>query len=375
MKILSVFGTRPETIKMAPILTLLKKQQGLDSYVCVTAQHRHMLDQCMTLFQIKSDFDLNIMKAAQSLTEITTSILEHLKKPLLEIKPDLVLVQGDTTTAWAAALAASYEKIPVAHIEAGLRTGQLFMPWPEEMNRKLISAIAEFHFAPTKRSQENLLKEGICPSKIHVTGNTVIDALFLTLQNLRENPHLNQELEKRFFFLNPKKKLILVTGHRRESFGEGFQSICKAIRKLGERDDVQIIYPVHLNPNVQAPVKAILEGQENIHLLEPLDYLAFVFLMHKSYLILTDSGGIQEEAPSLGKPVLVLREVTERPEAIEAGTVILVGTDEKKIIEETNRLLNDSNIYEKMSQAHNPYGDGHAATRIIQQIVKHEAIV
>lgn len=367
MKILSVFGTRPETIKMAPIIELLKHTAGVESLVCVTAQHRHMLDQFMDLFQIRADFDLNIMKPGQSLTEITTAILTHLKKVLLETKPDLLLVQGDTTSALGGALAAFYEKIPVGHVEAGLRTGNVHMPWPEEMNRKLISSIASIHFAPTKRSRENLLKEGVPSENIFVTGNTVIDALFFTLKG-RKKP--------RFDFVDPKKRLILVTGHRRENFGEGFESICKAIQKISERKDVQIVYPVHLNPRVQKPVRDFLGNSENIHLIEPLDYISFVFLMDLAYMILTDSGGVQEEAPSLGKPVLVMREVTERPEAIEAGTVRLVGTNEEKIVEETERLLDNPIHYETMSQSHNPYGDGHAAERIVQTIMEtHEAPV
>lgn len=368
MKILSVFGTRPETIKMAPVVERLSQVKGIESLVCVTGQHRQMLDPFLNLFQIKADFDLNIMKPGQSLTEITTSVLARLKEILTTVKPDLLLVQGDTTTAFAAALAAFYEKIPVGHIEAGLRTGNMMMPWPEEMNRKLISSFASLHFAPTKKSKQNLLDEGISPDHIFVTGNTVIDALFFTLKKSELRTH-------RFDFLNPQKKLILVTGHRRENFGSGFESICKAIKRISERDDIEIIYPVHLNPNVQGPVRSILGNRPNIHLIEPLDYLDFVFLMDLSYLILTDSGGVQEEAPSLGKPVLVMREVTERPEAVEAGTVLLVGTDEEKIVKETLALLDTPSLYQTMAQAHNPYGDGHAAERIIQHIVNHEAPV
>lgn len=374
MKILSVFGTRPEAIKMAPILEGLKATE-IESKVCVTAQHRQMLDPFLSLFQIQSDFDLDIMKPAQSLTEITTSILTKLRAILMEVKPDILLVQGDTTTAMAAALAAFYEKIPVGHIEAGLRTGNRMMPYPEEVNRKLISSIAQFHYAPTQKAKENLVQEGVIPETIFVTGNTVIDALFMTLNQLKKNGEWRERLEKQFSYRDPSRKLILVTGHRRENFGEGFQSICKALRKIAERPDVQIIYPVHLNPHVQAPVKSILGDKENIHLIEPLDYLAFVFLMDLSYLILTDSGGVQEEAPSLGKPVLVMREVTERPEAVEAGTVMLVGTQESKIVAETHRLLDDSTHYQQMSQAHNPYGDGKAAARIIQHLKNHEAPV
>lgn len=362
MKILSVFGTRPETIKMAPIIERFKHVPEIQSFICVTAQHRHMLDQFMQLFNMKSDFDLNIMKPNQTLTEITTSVLIQLKEVLRQVKPDLLLVQGDTTSAMAGALAAFYEHIPVGHVEAGLRTGNMRMPWPEEMNRKLIGSMAALHFAPTTTAKNHLLSENIPPEKIFVTGNTVIDALHFTLKNSKSPV---------FDYIDPTKKMILVTGHRRENFGEGFQSICKALRKISERSDIQIVYPVHLNPNVQAPVRSILGGAKNIHLIEPVDYITFVFLMEKAHLILTDSGGVQEEAPSLGKPVLVMREVTERPEGIEAGTARLVGTDEAKIIREIELLLDDPAQYKIMAQAHNPYGDGRAAERIVQHILEH----
>lgn len=361
MKILSVFGTRPETIKMAPILEKLKSFKGVESFVCVTAQHRQMLDQFMDLFKIKADFDLNIMKPGQTLTEITTAILTSLQLVLREVKPELLLVQGDTTSAMAGALAAFYEKIPVGHVEAGLRTGNIHMPWPEEMNRKLIGSMASIHFAPTLRSKNHLLLEGVHEAQVHITGNTVIDALHFTLKN-QKRPS--------FEFIDPRKKVILVTGHRRENFGEGFQSICKALKKIAQRDDVQIVYPVHLNPNVQEPVKAILGGLKNVHLISPIDYISFVFLMEISYLILTDSGGVQEEAPSLGKPVLVMREVTERPEGLEAGTAKLVGTNEETIVKEVTNLLDDPKQYQRMAQAHNPFGDGHASEKIIQHILK-----
>lgn len=361
MKILSVFGTRPETIKMAPIIERLKRTPGIESIVCVTAQHRHMLDQFMNLFRIHADFDLNIMKPNQTLTEITTSILTHLKEVLQIVKPDLLLVQGDTTSAMAAAMAGFYEHVPVGHVEAGLRTGNKLMPWPEEMNRKLIGSIASLHFTPTQAAKHHLVSENTPPEKIFVTGNTVIDALLFTLKN-RKSPQLD--------FVDTNKKLILVTGHRRENFGEGFQSICKALKKISERNNVQIIYPVHLNPNVQSPVRSILGEAKNILLIDPIDYITFVFLMERAYLILTDSGGVQEEAPSLGKPVLVMREVTERLEGIEAGTAKLVGTEEIKIIEETERLLNDAEEYQRMSKAHNPYGDGRASERIVQHILE-----
>jgi UDP-N-acetylglucosamine 2-epimerase (non-hydrolysing) len=359
MKILSIFGTRPEAIKMAPLLHQFQSMPEIESFVCVSGQHRHMLDPFIDLFKIKVDFDLNLMKPKQSLTEITTAVLVGVQEKIAQVKPDWVLVQGDTTTAFAAALAAFYEKIPVAHIEAGLRTHNYKMPWPEEMNRKLISSLADLHFAPTARAKENLLKEGIDPKQIFVTGNTVIDALFYTLK----------QTPRTFNWIDPKRRLILVTGHRRENFGEGLASICQALKNIASRKDVQIVYPVHLNPNVQGPVKAILGHLPNILLTEPLDYLDFVFLMHQSYLILTDSGGVQEEAPSLGKPVLVLREVTERPEAVEAGTVLVVGTDAALIEKETIRLLDDSIHYRKMAEAHNPYGDGHAAKRIAGHII------
>lgn len=361
MKILSVFGTRPEAIKMAPVLEELKRVRRLKSFICVTGQHRHMLDQFMHLFQIQPDFDLNLMKPQQGLADLTAAILTNLKNVLREVKPDLLLVQGDTTSALAGSLAAFYEKIPVGHIEAGLRTGNIHMPWPEEMNRKLISSMATLHFAPTKKSGANLFNEGIPQNRIFITGNTVIDALFYTLQS-KHKPH--------FPFIQPGKKLILVTGHRRENFGEGFLAICRAIQKIAKRKDIQIVYPVHLNPNVQEPVRALLGGLDNVHLIEPLDYISFVFLMNLSYLILTDSGGIQEEAPSLGKPVLLMREVTERPEALEAGTVRLVGADEEKILRETELLLDHEERYKAMSLAHNPYGDGQAAQKIVRHILE-----
>ena len=369
IKVLFVFGTRPETIKMAPVIQCLKKIAIISTHVCVTAQHRQMLDQFLELFDIKPDFDLDIMIPGQNLTEITTAILTGLREVLIELKPHLLFVQGDTTTAFAAALAAFYEKVPVAHIEAGLRTGNVLMPWPEEVNRKLVSEIANIHFAPTIQAKKNLLREGIMPSKIFVTGNTVIDALFSFVHRLQTDQKLKERMKKQFAFLDAKCKTILVTGHRRENFGEGFESICKALKRIASRKDVQIVYPVHLNPNVQKPVKRILVGQKNIHLIDPLDYVSFIYLMNSSYLVMTDSGGVQEEAPSLGKPVLVMRETTERPEAVEAGTVILVGTDEDKIVEETERLLDEPEAYQKMSLAHNPYGDGHAASRIIQCIL------
>ena len=369
LKILSVFGTRPEAIKMAPVVEELKNSPGIQSYVCLTAQHRHMLDQVVKLFKIKPDYDLNLMKPGQNLTDITTGVLSGLRPILRKLKPDLLLAQGDTTTVFAAALAAFYEKIPVGHVEAGLRTGNVFSPWPEEMNRKLASAIARLHFAPTPKAKQNLLREGVNPKDIFVTGNTVIDALLEVVARFKKNPQLNREMESRFPFLDPSRKLILVTGHRRENFGRGFENICRALARLSQRDDVQIVYPVHLNPNVQEPVKRLLGKGKRAHLIEPLDYLPFVFLMGRAYLILTDSGGVQEEAPSLGKPVLVMRDTTERPEAVDAGTVILVGTNENKIIGETVKLLDNPRHYRKMTRAHNPYGDGRAAKRIVKIIL------
>lgn len=369
LKVLSVFGTRPEAIKMAPVVERLAKTAGIRSYVCVTAQHRHMLDQVLELFAIEPHYDLNLMKPGQDLTDITNGVLAGLRPILKELKPDLILAQGDTTTVFAAALAAFYEKVPMGHVEAGLRTGNIFAPWPEEMNRRLASVIADLHFAPTTKAKANLLKEGHPAKRIFVTGNTVIDALLEVVARFKKNPRLSIEMGKRFPFLDPKRKLVLVTGHRRENFGKGFEDICRALARLSERKDIQIVYPVHLNPNVQEPVKRTLGARKNVHLMEPLDYLPFVFLMSRSYLILTDSGGVQEEAPSLGKPVLVMRDTTERPEAVTAGTVKLVGTNVQKILREANRLLDDKAAYRRMSRAHNPYGDGKAAERIVR-IVK-----
>jgi UDP-N-acetylglucosamine 2-epimerase (non-hydrolysing) len=369
-KVLSVFGTRPEAIKMAPVIMELKKHpKVLDSRICVTAQHRHMLDQVLNLFEIRPEYDLDIMVQGQSLTDITCKILQRLEPVLKEFRPNIVLVHGDTTTTLAASLAAYYEKIPVGHVEAGLRTGNIYSPWPEEMNRRLTSTLAYRHFAPTLHAKQNLLDEGIDDQSILVTGNTVIDTLLHVVEKLRSNAKLRQEMAGYFDFLHPDKRLILVTGHRRENFGDGFESICNALKIIAEsHDDVEIIYPVHLNPNVQNPVKRILAGVQGIHLIEPQEYLPFVYLMDRSFLIITDSGGVQEEAPSLGKPVLVMRDTTERPEAVEAGTVKLVGTDTNKIITEVFKLLSNSVAYELMSRAHNPYGDGEAAIRIVKSL-------
>lgn len=366
LKILSVFGTRPEAIKMAPVVKALSRQPGFESKVCVTAQHRQMLDQVLTLFGIVPDFDLDLMQPGQDLTDITANVLSGMKRVLKEWRPDLILVHGDTTTTFAASLAAYYEKIPVGHVEAGLRTGNIYSPWPEEMNRRLTGAISARHFAPTERARQNLLAEGVSASQIHVTGNTVIDALLQVVERVSHDVSLKAEFAVQFPFLDDSKKLILVTGHRRENFGDGFENICTALKTLGQRSDVQIIYPVHLNPNVQEPVRRILSDCPQVQLIAPLDYLPFVYLMSRSYLIITDSGGVQEEAPSLGKPVLVMRDTTERPEAVEAGTVRLVGTDADRIVAEANELLDNDLMYQAMSQAHNPYGDGSAAIRIVE---------
>lgn len=369
-KILSVFGTRPEAIKMAPVVKLLAEQEGeFQSKVCVTAQHRQMLDQVLDLFCISPDYDLNIMKSDQSLTNVTCRVLAGLEPILQEFKPDIVLVHGDTTTALAAGLAAFYKKIDVGHVEAGLRTGNLYSPWPEEMNRKVTGAICRYHFSPTAVSRQNLLSEGVDDQSIFVTGNTVIDALLEIVGRLKSNSTLQRAMNDKFSFLDFNKRMVLVTGHRRENFGRGFESICQSLICLAtEYPDVEICYPVHLNPNVLVPVRNLLSDIKNIHLIEPQDYLPFVYLMNRSYLILTDSGGVQEEAPGLGRPVLVMRDTTERPEAVRAGTVKLVGTDYNSIVDNVSRLLNDHDSYEVMAQAINPYGDGRASERIVEAL-------
>ncbi len=370
-KVLTVFGTRPEAIKMCPLVHTLKAESQIDTRVCVTAQHREMLDQVLELFEIKPDYDLDIMQPNQGLYEITANILQKIKSVLEDFKPDLVLVHGDTSTTFVTSLAAFYQKIKVGHIEAGLRTGNIFSPWPEEANRKLTSVLTQFHFAPTIGSEKNLLNENIPQENITVTGNTVIDALLWVKEKIITNKELNKSLATQYGFLDQSKRLILVTGHRRESFGDGFENICKALQEVATtHPDVEVLYPVHLNPNVQEPVNRLLKGISNIHLIEPQDYLPFVYLMTRAHIILTDSGGIQEEAPSLGKPVLVMRETTERPEAIDAGTVKLVGTYTNKIVKEINNLLNNEQEYLAMSKAHNPYGDGTACKRIINVITK-----
>lgn len=370
MKTLCVFGTRPEAIKMAPLALALAADDRFDAKVCVTGQHREMLDQVLELFAIKPDFDLNIMKPRQDLTDVTSSVLQGMKEVFSEFKPDIVLVHGDTATTFAATLAAYYQQIPVAHVEAGLRTGNLYSPWPEEANRKLTGALAKLHFAPTDTSRRNLLAEGIPGDGIVVTGNTVIDALLEVIKRLGQDRQLAAKAAAPTAFLDSNRKLILVTGLRGESFGGGFERICKALLDTAQlHPDVDIVYPMHLNPNVREPVNRLLTGIDNVHLIEPLDYLPFVHLMSRAHIILTDSGGIQEEAPSLGKPVLVMRDTTERPEAVEAGTVKLVGTDGSNIVRELNRLLLDPDAYSAMSYAHNPYGDGTACARIIEALL------
>ena len=370
-KILFVFGTRPEAIKMAPLIKLIEKNpQDYECIVCVTAQHRQMLDQVLNLFEIKPHYDLNLMQAGQGLADINASVLKGLTPILIKERPNIVLVHGDTTTAMASAMAAFYEDIPIGHIEAGLRTGNKKSPFPEEMNRTIIGRVADFHFAPTQGARVNLLSEGVLEDHVYVTGNTVIDALHSTLKLLRVNKILQAQLDEKFNYIRSDKKLILVTGHRRESFGIGFENICQALSKIAKREDVEILYPVHLNPNVFGPVHKLLGSASNIHLIEPLDYLPFVYVMNRSHVLLTDSGGIQEEGPSLGKPVLVMRDVTERPEAVTAGTVKLVGTDAKCIASNVYRLLDDSKEYLRMSQSHNPYGDGTASSQIFSIIRK-----
>lgn len=371
-KVLLVFGTRPEAIKMAPLALQLKQQKDyFETRVCVTGQHRQMLDQVLELFSLTPDYDLNLMKPGQTLSDITSGVLKGLEQVFTEWMPDVVLVHGDTATTFAASLAAYYHKISVGHVEAGLRTGDIYSPWPEEANRKLTGALTTYHFAPTQSSYNNLIKENIDPKNITITGNTVIDALLTVKEKVETDRVVIARFEQQFDFLDPTKKLILVTGHRRENFGQGFLNICTALANIAkEYPDVQIVYPVHLNPNVQKPVNELLSGISNIYLIAPQDYLPFVYLMNRSYLILTDSGGIQEEAPSLGKPVLVMRDTTERPEAVEAGTVKLVGTDAALIQQSVVELLENTDLYQMMAAAHNPYGDGTACQQIIRALDK-----
>ncbi|GHX69622.1 UDP-N-acetylglucosamine 2-epimerase (non-hydrolyzing) [Vibrio cholerae] len=370
-KVLTVFGTRPEAIKMAPLVHALVVDERFEAKCCVTAQHREMLDQVLDLFEITPDYDLNLMKAGQTLNEVTARILLELKPVLQEFKPDVVLVHGDTATTFAASLAAYYEQISVGHVEAGLRTGNIYSPWPEEANRKLTGALTKYHFAPTETSQQNLLQENYAAENIFVTGNTVIDALLMVKEKIEQDADLKATLAAQFPYLDESKKLILVTGHRRESFGGGFERICEALAQTAKQHpDVQILYPMHLNPNVREPVNRILGSVENVLLIEPQQYLPFIYLMDRAHIILTDSGGIQEEAPSLGKPVLVMRDTTERPEAVVAGTVKLVGTDVETIVTNINNLLTDTSAYQAMSFAHNPYGDGKACLRILDSLYK-----
>ncbi len=367
MRILLVFGTRPEAIKMAPVVSTLRSAPGFEVRVCVTAQHRQMLDQVLELFEIEPDYDLDLMTPGQDLTDVTSGVLIGLRTVLRECEPDLVLVHGDTTTTLAASMASFYEQIEVGHVEAGLRTGNMLSPWPEEANRRVTGCLASHHFAPTQRARNNLLAENVDPSRVVVTGNTVIDAL-LRVQSLVASGEKSEHLDSMLPKLDGEKKLIAVTGHRRESFGGGFERICQALARISRRGDVEIVYPVHLNPRVREPVGRILGDSPNVHLIDPLDYLPFVRLMSRSHIILTDSGGIQEEAPSLGKPVLVMRDTTERPEAVEAGTVKLVGTDAETICSEMFKLLDDDGAYHEMSRAHNPYGDGRASERIVDYL-------
>jgi len=371
-KVLLVFGTRPEAIKMAPVVKALERESSIISKVCVTAQHREMLDQVLELFDIKPDYDLNLMKPNQDLYDITSNVLLGIRDVLNDFNPDLVLVHGDTTTTSITSLASFYQKIKIGHIEAGLRTNDIYSPFPEEVNRQITGVISTYHFAPTQNSADNLIKENKNIDNIIITGNTVIDALLLALDKIKNSKILRASIVKNISYqykINDNKKLILVTGHRRENFGEGFINICKALKRVAlNNKNIDIVYPVHLNPNVQKPVKEILGNINNIYLIKPLQYEEFLYLMDKSYFIITDSGGVQEEAPSLGKPVLVMRDTTERPEALKAGTVKLVGINSDIILQEAQKLLDDNQEYEKMSKAHNPYGDGKASQRIVEFI-------
>ncbi len=368
--ILTVFGTRPEAIKMAPVILALKADKNICVKVCVTGQHREMLDQVLDIFEIIPDFDLDLMVPNQTLSSLTSGVIDGMTAIYKKFLPDIVLVHGDTTSTLSAALSAYYHKISVGHVEAGLRTGNIYSPWPEEANRKLTGTITKYHFAPTQTSKDNLILENVNPDSIYVTGNTVIDALLIARNIIQSNDELSRSIKKKFSFLDSSKRLILVTGHRRESFGGGFERICEAIRIISRNNpNIQIVYPVHLNPKVQEPVSRLLSKLENVFLIEPQEYLQFVYLMDSAYIILTDSGGIQEEAPSLGKPVLVMRSTTERPEALAAGTVKLVGTDIKLITSELQSLLDSEAVYKEMSFSHNPYGDGEASKRICK-IVK-----
>ncbi|MEE2915780.1 UDP-N-acetylglucosamine 2-epimerase (non-hydrolyzing) [Sphingomonas ginsenosidimutans] len=370
IKAMLVFGTRPEAIKMAPLALRLIADPRFDCRICVTGQHRQMLDQVLRIFALEAAYDLSIMRPNQDLSDVTSAVLLGMRDVFRAFTPDIVLVHGDTATTFAATLAAYYHQIPVGHVEAGLRTHNLYSPWPEEANRKLTGALAALHFAPTESSAQNLHREGVAPASVTVTGNTVIDALLQVVERLHTDGALVDGIAGGLPALAPNRRMILVTGHRRESFGGGFERICEALARIAGRfPDVDIVYPVHLNPSVQEPVNRLLAGIANIHLIEPQDYLPFVYLMNRSYLVLTDSGGVQEEAPSLGKPVLVMRDTTERPEAVAAGTVRLVGTDVERIVAEIERLLTDEAAYAAMSFAHNPYGDGAACGRIVEGLL------
>lgn len=371
IKVMLVFGTRPEAIKMAPLALLLGSDDRFDCRICVTGQHREMLDQVLRIFQLEVAYDLGIMRPKQDLSDVTSAILLGMREVFQSFRPDIVLVHGDTATTLSASLASYYHQIPVGHVEAGLRTHNLYSPWPEEANRKLTGALATLHFAPTESAAANLRREGVDHMTIQVTGNTVIDGLLQVVARLREDTELADNIAKGLPALPSDRKMILVTGHRRESFGSGFERICQALAQVAGRfDDVDIIYPVHLNPSVQEPVNRLLAGIPNIHLIPPQEYLPFVYLMDRAHIVLTDSGGVQEEAPSLGKPVLVMRDTTERPEAVDAGTVKLVGTDSNAIVTEIDRLLTDDTEYSRMSFAHNPYGDGEASSRIVAGLIE-----
>lgn len=369
-KVLLVFGTRPEAIKMAPLVKEIEKYDDIESKVCVTAQHREMLDQVLEIFDITPEYDLNLMKANQDLYDITKNVLLGLREILQEYKPDLVLVHGDTTTTSISSLAAFYQKVKVGHVEAGLRTYDIYSPWPEEVNRQITGVLANYHFAPTSTSKDNLLRENKDEKNILITGNTVIDALFLALKKIEKNVELKNNIISKIneqYKLDKNKKFILVTGHRRENFGQGFINICNALKEIALKNpNMDIVYPVHLNPNVQKPVKDLLTNVSNVYLIDPLQYESFLYLMNESYFIITDSGGVQEEAPSLGKPVLVMRDTTERPEAVDAGTVKLVGTNSDKIVQEAQCLIDEKEEYEKMSKAYNPYGNGNASKKIVK---------
>ncbi|TDV72035.1 non-hydrolyzing UDP-N-acetylglucosamine 2-epimerase [Pseudomonas sp. LP_7_YM] len=368
LKVLSIFGTRPEAIKMAPLVKALAAEPGIDSRICITGQHQSMLQQVLDMFELKADYTLDVMTPGQTLNTLTAALYAAIDPVLEHVQPDKVLVHGDTTSAMVAAMSAFHRRIPVAHIEAGLRTGDIHQPWPEEMNRRCIDLISDYMFAPTEQSRRNVLGERL-QGVSFVTGNTVIDALKITAERIDSNPQLRASLDSQFSFIDPSRKLLLVTGHRRENFGDGFIDICKALRTLASRDDIQIVYPVHLNPNVLGPVTEHLGDLPNVHLIKPLDYLSFIRLMQLAHVVLTDSGGVQEEAPSLGKPVLVMRDVTERPEAVAAGTVRLVGTDPDNIVRGVCALFDDEHLWRMASQSANPYGDGHACARIVDALM------